>query len=132
MNPKKIWSNLAVADLDRTIKFYTALGFRPNGKPNEELCSFLVGEDNFVLHFFLSDVLARSIKGELADTQKVNELLYTLSASSKEEVDSWEEEIRQAGGSVISQAEAFGPGYYGFLFADPDGHRYNVFYMEGL
>ena len=28
--------------------------------------------------------------------------------------------------------EEFGKGYYGFVFADPNGHRFNVFYMEGL
>ncbi len=31
MNPKKIWANLAVTDPERTAKFYTALGFKPNG-----------------------------------------------------------------------------------------------------
>ncbi len=43
MKPKKIWSNLGVSDLDRTTKFYNALGFKPNGKHSvtKELTSFL-------------------------------------------------------------------------------------------
>ena len=52
MKPKKIWSNLAVSDLAKTTKFYSELGFKPNGKHSvtNELTSFLVGDDNFVMH----------------------------------------------------------------------------------
>ena len=43
MNPKMIWSNLAVSDLERTTRFYTDLGFKSNGS-SKELTSFFVGE----------------------------------------------------------------------------------------
>ena len=131
MNPKKIWSNLAVSDLDRTTKFYTELGFKPNGSSNE-LTSFLFGENNFVMHFFLKDILKISINGEIADSHKVNEILFTLSAQNIEQVNDWAIEVEKAGGKIISKPEAFGEGYYGFVFADPDGHKFNVFYMKGL
>ena len=128
MKPKKIWSNLSVNDLERTTKFYTELGFKSNGK-SKELTSFFVGENDFVMHFFLKDILKISIKSEIADSQNVNEVLFTLSAESKEQVDNWEKEVERAGGKIISKPEEFGKGYYGFVFADPDGHRFNVFYM---
>ena len=128
MNPKKIWSNLAVRNLDSTTKFYTELGFKSNGRSNE-LTSFFVGEDNFIMHFFLKDVLEANIKIEMADSQKLNEVVFTLSAESKDQVDNWEKEVERAGGKIISKPEEFGKGYYGFVFADPDGHRFNVFYM---
>src|SRR5476651_2260094 len=131
MNPKKVWSNLAVSDLDRTTKFYTELGFKSNGN-SKELTSFFVGEDDFVMHFFLKDILKTSIKGEIADSQNVNEVLFTLSAESREQVDSWEKEVEIAGGKIISKPEEFGKGYYGFVFADPDGHRFNIFYMKNI
>lgn len=131
MKTKQIWSNLAVSDLERTTKFYTELGFEPNGS-SKELTSFLVGEDNFVIHFFVKDKLKTALKGELADLQYGNEILFTLSASSKEDVDIWEKEANRAGGKIISKPEEFGKGYYGFVFADPDGHKFNVFYMEGM
>ena len=131
MNPKMIWSNLAVSDLERTTKFYNELGFRSNGK-SKELTSFFVGEDDFVMHFFLKDILKTSIKSEIVDSQNANEVLFTLSAESKDQVDNWEKEVERAGGKIISRPEEFGKGYYGFVFADPDGHRFNVFYMEGL
>jgi len=131
MKPKKIWSNLAVSDLERTTKFYTELGFKSNGT-SKELTSFFVGEDDFVMHFFLKDILKTRMKMEIADSQNVNEILFTLSAENKDQVDNWEKEIERAGGKIISRPEEFGKGYYGFVFADPDGHRFNVFYMEGL
>jgi predicted lactoylglutathione lyase len=128
MKPKKIWSNLAVSDLERTTKFYTQLGFKPNGKSGE-LTSFLFGENDFVIHFFLKDILKAGIKGELADLQQGNEIIFTLSAESKEEADQWATEVEKAGGHLVSKPEAFGAGYYGFVFSDPDGHKFNVFYM---
>ncbi|EJL65593.1 VOC family protein [Flavobacterium sp. CF136] len=131
MNPKMIWSNLAVSDLERTTKFYTELGFKPNGKSNE-LTSFLIGKNDFVMHFFLKDILKTSIKGEIIDSQVSNEVIYTLSAESKDQVDDWAKEVESAGGKIISEPEEFGKGYYGFVFADPDGHKFNVFYMKGL
>ncbi len=128
MNPKKIWANLGVEDLERTTKFYTALGFKSNGA-SKELTSFLVGEDDFVVHFFLKDILKSNVKGELAALENGNEVIFTLSAETRKAVDHWEKEVENAGGKIISKAEEFGKGYYGFIFCDPDGHKFNVFYM---
>ena len=79
MNPKKIWSNLAVSDLERTTKFYTELGFKPNGS-SKELTSFFVGEDHFVMHFFLKGILKTIIKGEITDSQNASEVLFYIPA----------------------------------------------------
>jgi predicted lactoylglutathione lyase len=132
MDPNKIWANLAVSDLQRTTKFYTELGFKPNGRPSEEITSFLVGRDSFVMHFIIKDKLRAEIKGELADLKLGNEIIFTLSAGSKEEVNQWAVEVQKAGGELVSKPEEFGKGYYGFVFADPDGHKFNVFHMKGL
>ena len=131
MKPKRIWSNLGVSDLDRTTKFYNALGFKPNGKHSvtKELTSFLVGDDDFVMHFFLKDILETNMNVKIADTKEAIEVMFTLSAESKDEVDKWAKEVEKAGGKIISKPEEFGEGYYGFVFADPDGHTFNVFYM---
>ena len=128
MTPKMIWANLAVSDLERTTKFYTELGFKSNGRSNE-LTSFFVGDNNFIMHFFLKDVLEANTKITIGDSQNANEIIFTLSAESKDEVNNWAKEVENSGGKIISQPEEFGKGYYGFVFADPDGHKFNVFYM---
>ena len=133
MKPKMIWANLAVTDLARTAKFYTELGFKPNGaNGSNELVSFSFGEADFVINFFLNDVLKANLKIELADPHQAAEVVFTLSANGSEQVDKWALEVEKAGGELLSRPSAFGEGYYGFLFADPDGHRFNVFYMDGL
>ncbi|MES2545329.1 MAG: VOC family protein [Bacteroidota bacterium] len=128
MKTHKIWANFTVEDLGRTSKFYTQLGFKPNGSSNE-LTSFCVGENDFIIHFFLKEVLKANVKMEIADIKYGNEIIFTLSADSKEEVNTWENEVIKAGGTIVSRPEEFGNGYYGFVFSDPDGHKFNVFYM---
>lgn len=128
MKTKKVWANFSVQDLERTTKFYKRLGFKQNGA-SDQPTSFFFGEENFIIHFFLKDVLETGMKGQIIDTKAGNEIIFTLSADSKEEVNSWEKEVQQAGGTIVSKPEEFGEGYYGFVFADPDGHKFNVFHM---
>ncbi|PKW29857.1 VOC family protein [Flavobacterium lindanitolerans] len=128
MKTRKIWANLGVEDLERTTEFYTQIGFQPNGV-SKELTSFLVGDDNFIIHFFLKEILKSNTKIELTDPKQGNEIIFTLSAESKEEVNQWQEAVKSAGGTIISEAEEFGKGYYGFVFSDPDEHKFNLFYM---
>ncbi len=128
MNTKKIWANFGVRDLNRTTQFYQQLGFKHNGA-SDQLTSFFFGDDNFIIHFFLRDILQPAMEGPLTDPKAGNEIIFTLAAATKEEVNAWAKEVQEAGGTLVSQPAAFGEGYYGFVFADPDGHRFNVFQM---
>lgn len=132
MKTKKIWANLSVQDVERTYRFYSALGFTLNGQfPNEyELVSFLIGEDNFVVHFFSHKSFKPSLGGEVANLKKGNEIMFTLSADSKKEVDDWAETVKKAGGTLFCKPQKVQnqEHWYGCGFADPDGHKWNVFY----
>lgn len=128
MKTKKIWANYGVQDLERTTKFYQQLGFKHNGA-SDQLTSFFFGEENFIIHFFLKDVLEPAMMGPIINTTTGNEIIFTLAIATREEVDSCEKEVQQAGGTIVSRPEEFGKGYYGFVFADPDGHKFNVFQM---
>ncbi|GAA5521343.1 VOC family protein [Aliifodinibius salicampi] len=130
MKTKLVWANLSVKDLEQTHVFYTKLGFRPNGEFSKEngLASFLVGQDDFVVHFFEEKRFKWSIDGEIADLDQGNEVMFTLSADSKEEVDEWAEAVKKAGGTVFSEPQAIMEKWYGCGFADLDGHKWNVFY----
>jgi len=129
MKTKKIWANLSTTNLERTQKFYLAIGFKLNGEPTTELVSFLVGEDDFVVHFFEEERLKKSMEGEIADLDKGNEIMFTLSVDNIEEVDEWAKEVKKAGGTVFSKPQnVINDKWYGCGFADPDGHKWNVFY----
>lgn len=128
MKTTRIWANYAVADLERTTRFYTLLGFEPNGS-SAELTSFKVGEHAFVIHFFLKEVLEKNTRVTIAEKHAGNEIVFTLSAESRAEADHWAEKVLVGGGTLVSRPAAFGPGYYGFVFSDPDGHKFNVLCM---
>lgn len=126
-----IWANLAVTDLERTQRFYTELGFKPNNPhTSNELVSFFMAGNELIVHFFLKNVIENNLKSmKFGDPQSSNEIIFTLSAENKNQVDEWAEEVRNAGGTIVSEPESFGENYYGFVFADPDGHKFNIFFM---
>jgi predicted lactoylglutathione lyase len=135
---KMIWANFAVKDTERTKGFYTDLGFKPNGDGIDGvLTSFLFGEKDFVIHFFAEDALKEAIETELTDTSTSNEIMFSISAEGREEVDEWAAKVREAGGTVFSEPREFSPKaikgtFYGCGFADPDGHRFNVLDTSGM
>jgi uncharacterized protein len=126
---RQVWANLSVADVERTRKFYDSLGFKLNGDPNNgQLVSFFAGSDDFIIHFFRVDMFEKASVGSAADLSEGNEIMYTIGANSREEVDTWADQVKDADGSLFSEPAEMQNGWYGCGFADPDGHKWNVFY----
>jgi predicted lactoylglutathione lyase len=126
MKTNKIWANLGVEDLQRTTKFYSELGFKPNGT-NTELTSFIFGEDDFIIHFFIKERFKWAVNDEVADLKLGSEIIFSLSAESVDEVHQWLLAVKNAGGRIFAEPQSFEKGYF-FGFADPDGHKFNVLY----
>ncbi|MBB4803949.1 putative lactoylglutathione lyase [Flavobacterium nitrogenifigens] len=131
METKMIWGNLVSNDLQKTIKFYNDLGFKQNGKETDELVSFIFAENSFIINFFVPERLEIAVKGKLANAKSQSEIIFSLSAKSREEVDLWYEKVKQIGGTIFSEPENFEVGYT-FGFADPDGHKFNFLYWPGM
>jgi uncharacterized protein len=128
MKSKKIWANFSVKEAKRTRQFYTQLGFTPNKLNNDpKLASFLFGADDFVIHFFEQ---GSRIDEYLKPGSKTSEIIFTLSAETEAEVKEWAEKVKNAGGNIFNEVRRDETGYYGFAFADPDGHKFNVLLME--
>jgi uncharacterized protein len=128
MKPKKIWANFSVKDAKRTRQFYTQLGFTANTPHSDaRLASFLFGEDDFVIHFFEQ---GSQIDEYLPPGVKTSEIIFTVSAETQDEVKEWLDKVREAGGTILNEAGRDGTHHYGFAFADPDGHRFNVLLIE--
>ena len=131
MKAKKIWANVSVKDAKRTNQFYTQLGFTPN-KPNNDpkLASFLFGDDGFVIHFFEQ---GSQIDEYLTSGSKTtSEIIFTLSAETEAEVNEFADKVKEAGGTIFQEVRRDENNYYGFAFADPDGHKFNVLLMDKL
>lgn len=132
MQSRLIWANLVSNDLEKTRKFYTELGFETNGKnKSEDGISFVFGKDKFVINFFTKQRLSKDVNGNLTSPKQENEIIFSLSADSKEEVDSWAEKVKSAGGRIFSDPQAYEKGYT-VGFADPDGHKFNILYWPGM
>lgn len=129
MKAGKIWANVSVKNARLTHTFYTQLGFRAN-PPNSDpkLASFFFGDHEFVIHFFEQD--SQIAEYLTPGSEKGNEIIFTLSAASEQEVQEWEDKVRSAGGEIIHTSGRDKTGHYGFAFADPDGHKFNVLLME--
>ena len=131
MKTKKIWGNFSVKDAKRTREFYTQLGFTPDKQNNgSKLASFLFGENDFVIHFFQqgSQIDQYITSGSKTDS----EIIFTISAETEAEVKEWAEKVKKAGGNIFQKVRRDENNYFGFAFADPDGHKFNVLLMDNM
>lgn len=128
MKAKKIWANFSVKDVHRTSQFYRQLGFTPNNPGSyPKLASFFFGDDNFVIHFFEE---GSQIDEYLPAGPKTSEIIFTLSAETEAEVKEWLNKVKEAGGRIFNDAGRDQTDHYGFAFADPDGHKFNILLVE--
>ena len=86
---------------------------------------------NFIINFFLKDILQKNTQSEITDLIHGNEIIFSLSVGSKEEVDEWVELVKKAGGKITVEPYEIGQGYT-FVFSDPDGHKFNILYWPGM
>jgi predicted lactoylglutathione lyase len=126
---RKLFVNLAVGDLDRSVEFFTKLGFRFDARFTDETATcMLVGQDAYVM-LLVESKLSEFTKKELADPTKQTEAIMAISGESREEVDALADSALAAGGSRANEPMEMGF-MYGRSFNDPDGHLWEVFWMD--
>ena len=82
-----IFVNLPVKDLNKTVEFFTKLGFTFNPQfTDENATCMIVGKDIFVM-LLVEKFFKTFTKKEISDTPKNTEAIVALSAQSREEVD---------------------------------------------
>ena len=128
---KQVWLNLSSKDLDRARKFFTAIGFRVNeNHSNETMLGIFAGEKNFPVMLFEEKTFAEVIMHTVTDTAGSSEVIISFDAESREEVDEMCKKATDAGGNVFSKPAEIQGWMYGCAFTDPDGHRWNILYMD--
>lgn len=127
-----IWLNLPVKDLPNSVKFFTEIGLTRNPGPgNSEIsASFTIGEKKVVLMLFSQEVFSGFTNHALADTAKGTEVLFSLGAASRDEVNDMANRAKAAGGTLFAEPRESNGFMYGCGFCDPDGHRWNVLFMD--
>lgn len=125
----KIFLNLAVKDLNRSIAFFTELGFLFDQKfTNEKGTCMIIGE-NINVMLLVEEFYQTFTKKQICDTRTTSEVLISISLDSREQVDEMIEKSVKAGGTDYNQASDYG-WMYQKTFLDVDGHHWEVFYMD--
>ena len=128
---KEIWLNLPVKDVGKSKEFFGKIGFSLNEKhTTPDMACFEVGTKKITVLFFAEETFKGFTKNEIADTNAGSEVLISFDAESREEVDETAKKVWDAGGRVFSEPAEIQGWMYGFAFADLDGHRWNMIYMD--
>jgi predicted lactoylglutathione lyase len=124
----QVFINLPVADLPKSIAFYTALGYSNNQQMSDETGACIVVSDTIYV-MLTTHVRFRSFTPkDVCDTSKAVEVLLNLSCESREQVDDLVAKALAAGGSTYDKPEDLGF-MYSHSFVDPDGHGWGLFHM---
>lgn len=126
---RKIFVNLSVQDLDKSVTFFTELGFSfdPQFTDDQATCMIL-NEEAFVM-LLVESRFKDFIKKDICDSTTHAEAILAVSADSRAEVDDMVEKALAAGGSPSNDKMDLGF-MYGWSFQDLDGHLWEVMHMD--
>jgi len=127
--PKQIFINLAVKDPQRSMGFYTAMGFTNNPQFSDDNGKCMVWGDNIFVMIMNHEKFASFATKPLADTKSGLAGLFSLSVDSVDEVNRITNEAVKVGGIEPNEMRD-----YGFMqqrtIEDYDGHTWEIFYMD--
>lgn len=126
---RKMFVNLPVADLKRSMDFFGKLGFEFNPQfTDDKAACMVIGEDAFVM-LLTEPFFGTFTKRAICDTSRSTEGLFALTCEGRDRVDALFEIAVTAGGK--SAMEPVDHGFmYGRSFYDPDGHHWELFWMD--
>jgi uncharacterized protein len=125
----KIFVNLPVKDLKKSIEFFTRLDFKVHPQFTDETAAcMMVGEDIFVM-LLTHDKFKTFTPKEICDATKSTEVLVCLSSESRAKVNEMVRKAVAAGGTTYNEPQDHGF-MYGHGFQDLDGHIWELIYME--
>lgn len=127
----EFWINLPVKDINKSKEFFTKLGFSFDDSHgnNEESACLVIGSKNVIVMLFTESSFVNFTGNKVADVKQASEVLFSFDAETKGDVDEMAKKVVEAGGTIYCEPE--GQGWmYGCGFADLDGHRWNMLYMD--
>ncbi len=126
---KQIFINLAVKDLQKSMDFYSALGFSNNPQFSDDSGKCMVWSENIFVMIMTHEKFASFATKPIADTKSSLAGLFSLSVESVEEMNNIVSNGLMAGGSEPHEMRD-----YGFMqqrsVEDMDGHTWEIFYMD--
>ncbi len=126
---KQIFINLAVTDLEKAMKFYTALGFSNNPQFSDESGKCMVWSESIFVMLLTHEKFSSFATKPIADTKSKLAGLFSLSMDNIEAVNKMMNDGLKAGGIEPTEMKD-----YGFMqqrtIEDFDGHTWEIFFMD--
>ena len=126
---RMIFLNLAVTDLDRTVDFFTKLGFSFDPRMTDETATAMIVSDKAFVMLLVEDKFKQFTDKELVDPSSGTEAIVALSAESREQVDELADLALANGGSQAKDPIEL-DFMYSRSFYDPDGHHWELVWMD--
>jgi uncharacterized protein len=126
---RKIFVNVPVRDLKRSMEFFSKLGFEFNPKFTDENAACMIVSQEAYVMLLTEPFFKTFIKKELCDAQRQTEALFALSCESRAEVDQLVDAALAAGGQRAGDSQDHGF-MYAWSFYDLDGHHWEVLWMD--
>ena len=125
----KIFVNLPVKDIDKSMALFKALGFSFNPQFTDETAACMMISDDIYAMLLTHEKFRQFTRKEIADAKKTTEVLTALSVDSRDKVNALVDAALKAGAT-----EARAPMDHGFMFErsfnDLDGHIWEIVYMD--
>ena len=129
-NPRMIFVNLPVSDLQRSRAFLEALGAVNDPRFTDDTAACMTFSDQIHVMILTHEKFRQFTPRSVADAMSVSEVLICLSADSRESVDSTVERAVTNGGTADpGEKQDYGV-MYGRSIADPDGHIFEIMWMD--
>lgn len=126
---RKMFVNLAVKDLDKSVEFFTELGFSFDPRFTDEQATCMIVSDEAFVMLLVESRFKDFTKKELANPTTHTEAIVALSAESREQVDQLADTAIEAGGSPANDPIEM-DFMYGRSFQDLDGHLWELIWMD--
>ena len=128
---RMIFVNLPVTDLARSMAFYEAVGAANEPKFTNEAAAMMRFSDEVNVMLLTHDFWRTFTSKEIPDAHRSAQVLLCLSSDSREAVDAQVEAAAGAGATIdVTPKQDMGGMMYGRSFEDPDGHIWEVMWMD--
>lgn len=129
LQAKEIYVNVPVKDLNKSVEFFTKLGFEFHPEMTDEKATCMIVSDTIFVMLLTEPFFKTFTKKELTDATKNTEVILAISVESRQAVNDLVNKALEAGGSASNDPmdEEF---MYAWSFQDLDGHLWEVIAMS--